>query len=270
MTEEGAINARIAGQKDVQELRNTGNMNIAGLRNEGALAVQGARNEGALAQIGARNEGALERTNVTANAAMARAILSSATDKEIAAMRENGSLSRLLTSIEAEKNNTIYKESQNTWRTRFREGEILDPVENKPPTYPRGNISLDPMKPVVSHGFNAAPVIGGGNGFSAAPGQYEAKPGQYDAPVAGKNPVTGAPAATAGDNTASDNVKPDPTNPEMSLVTFPDGKVRRVPNSEVQSVIQSFDKILIKGTAAGEVGKTPAGQTTGRAAGQVR
>lgn len=239
MTQEGAINLRNQGQKD----------------------IQGMRNEGALAQIGARNQG----------------------NMNLEELQQTGALDLLLRRLAAERNNTIFKEGANTFRTRMRESEdpLLGPVERGPSLPPEiPGRELPPRVPTAEQTFRQSVPSGlnlgsGGNmeaigslqlkpgqmqGFGSKPGEFTAAPGQF---------TPGTPANEAAKTGQSENVKPDPSNPEMSLVTFPDGKTRRVPNSEVASVVASFGTPSVKGTKAGETGKTPAGKTTGKAAGKV-
>jgi hypothetical protein len=259
---------RNQGQMDVQGLRNTGAMNVQGLRNTGAMDTTAARNAAMLEAVGLRNASA----------------------ETLEGLRQSGALDRLLQSLGAQQNNAIFREGSNTYRTQLREGLINpeDPIEGRPPQYPRGDINLPSQnKPA----FNSLPggTVGGVlpgaappvnpnttpetlqltpgqmQGFGAKPGQYTAKPGQYT--PGAQQPQQGAAGTPQSD-----------AQLEEAAVTELQAAGQKVTPANIQYMMQQIKaKGGIQGStatpgapAAGALSGIGAGQLTGRSAGSVR
>lgn len=260
---------RNQGQMDVQGLRNTGNIDVQNLRNTGNMDTTAARNAAMLEAVGLRNASA----------------------ETLEGLRQSGALDRLLQSIGSQRNNTIFREGANTYRTQLREGLINpeDPVEGRPPQYPRGDINLPPQnKPALNStpGGTVGGVLPGAappvnpnttpetlqltpgqmQGFGAKPGQYTAKPGQYT-PGAQQPPQQGAAGTPQSD-----------AQLEEAAVTELQAAGQKVTPANIQYMMQQIKaKGGVQGStatpgapAAGALSGIGAGQLTGRSAGSVR
>lgn len=258
---------RNQGAMNVQGLRNTGNMDVQGLRNTGNMDTTAARNAAMLDAVGLRNASAAT----------------------LEGLRQSGALDRLLQSIGAEQKNTIFREGSNTYRTQLREGLINpeDPIEGKPPQYPRGDINLPPQnRPALNStpGGTVGGVLPGAappvnpqelsntlqlnpnqmQGFGAKPGQYTAKPQQY---TPGAQPPQQGAAPQMSD-----------AQLEEAAVTELQAAGQKITPANIQYMMQQIKaKGGVQGStatpgapAAGALSGVGAGVVTGPSAGQVR